>query len=49
MSMAGGGPTISKDARGVKKFLALGKLSKLEIETIECLRDFSGHQSNVIW
>jgi hypothetical protein len=47
--MAGDGPTIPGDARGVQKSPALGKLSKLEIETIECLRDCSGHQSNVIW
>jgi hypothetical protein len=34
--MAEGGPATG-GARGVRRSLALGKLSRLEIETIECL------------
>ena len=45
--MAGGGPATSGGARGVKRSLTLGRLSSLEIETMECLRDCSGHQSKV--
>ena len=45
--MAGGGPVISGGARGVRRSLTIGKLSRLEIETIECLRDCSRHQSKV--
>jgi hypothetical protein len=45
--MAGGGPATSGGARGARRPLTLGKLSKLEIEVIECLRDCSGHQSKV--
>ena len=44
--MAGGGPATSGGARGARRSLTLGKLSRLEIETMECLRDSSGHQSN---
>ena len=45
--VAGGGHATSGGARGVRRSLALGKLSRLEIETVECLRDCSGHQSKV--
>jgi hypothetical protein len=45
--MAGGGPATSGGARGARTSLTLGKLSRLEIEIIECLRDCSGHQSKV--
>jgi hypothetical protein len=40
--MAGGGPATSGGARGVKRSLTLGRLSRLEIETMECLQDCSG-------
>jgi hypothetical protein len=39
--MAGGGPATSGGARGVRRSLALGKLSRLKIKTMECLRDCS--------
>jgi hypothetical protein len=47
LGMAGGGPITSGGIRGVKRFLAPGGFPRLEIETIECLRDYSGHQSKV--
>jgi hypothetical protein len=46
--MAGGGPITSGGARGARRSLALGRLSRLEIATMEYLRDYSGHQSKVI-
>jgi hypothetical protein len=46
--MAGGGPATSGGARGVRRSLALGKLSRLKIDTMECLRDCTGHQSEAI-
>jgi hypothetical protein len=45
--MARGGPTTSGGARGARKSLTLGRLFRLEIETMECLRDCSGHQNKV--
>jgi hypothetical protein len=45
--MAGGGLTTSGGARGARRPLTLGKLSKLKIEIIECLRDCSGYQNKV--
>jgi hypothetical protein len=45
--MAGGGPATSGDARGARRSLTLGRLSKLEIEIMKCLRDCSEHQSKV--
>jgi hypothetical protein len=45
--MAGGGPATSGGARGARRSLTLGRLSRLEIETMECLRDHSGYQSKV--
>jgi hypothetical protein len=45
--MAGGRPAASGGARGARRSLTLGRLSRLEIETMECLRDCSGHQSKV--
>jgi hypothetical protein len=36
--MAGGGPANFGGARGVRRPLTLGRLSRLEIEIIECLR-----------
>jgi hypothetical protein len=41
--MARGGLATSKGARGVRRFLALGKLSRLKIKIIEYLRDYSGY------
>ena len=45
--MAGGGPATSGGARGARRSLTLGRLSRLEIETMECLRGCFGHQSKV--
>jgi hypothetical protein len=45
--MAGGSPATSGGARGARRPLTLGRLSRLKIETMECLRDCSGHQSKV--
>jgi hypothetical protein len=45
--MAGGGPATSGGARRVRRSLTLGRLSRLKIEIIECLRDYSGYQSKV--
>jgi hypothetical protein len=45
--MAGGGPATSGGAYGARRSLTLGKLSRLEIGTMECLRDRFGHQSKV--
>jgi hypothetical protein len=39
--MVGGGPTTSGGARGARRSLMLGRLFRLEIEIIECLRDCS--------
>jgi hypothetical protein len=41
---AGGGSATSGGARGARKPPTLGKLSRLEIETMECLRDCSGYR-----
>jgi hypothetical protein len=43
----GGGSATSGGVRGARRSLTLGRLSRLEIETLECLRDCSGHQSKV--
>jgi hypothetical protein len=43
LGMAGGGPTTSRGACGVRRSLTLGRLSKLKIKIIECLRDYYGH------
>jgi hypothetical protein len=45
--MTGGGPATSGGARGDRRSLTLGRLSRLTIETMECLRDCSGHKSKV--
>jgi hypothetical protein len=45
--IAGGGPATSEGARGARRPLILGKLSRLEIEIIEYLRDYSGYQSKI--
>ena len=37
--MTRGGPATSGGARGARRSLALGRLSRLEIERMECLRD----------
>jgi hypothetical protein len=47
-SRARGGSATSGGVRGAWKSLTLGRLSRLKIETIECLQDCSGHQSKVI-
>jgi hypothetical protein len=41
--IAGGGLTISRGAREARRPPILGKLSRLEIEIIKYLRDYSGH------
>jgi hypothetical protein len=41
----GGGPVTSGGARGARKSLTLGRLSRLKVETLECLQDYSEHQS----
>ena len=43
--MAGGGPATCGGAHGARRSLTLGRLSRLELETMECLRDCFGHQS----
>jgi hypothetical protein len=41
--IAGDGPAASGGACDTRRSLTLGKLSRLETEPMECLRDCSGH------
>jgi hypothetical protein len=45
--MLGGGAATSGGTCDARRSLTLGRLSRLEIEIIECLRGFWGHQSKV--
>jgi hypothetical protein len=52
--MAGGGPATFGGARGVRRPLTLWRLSRLEIEIIECLRGLlrtpeQGHLTALPW
>jgi hypothetical protein len=47
LGMAGGGSATSGGARGAKRSLMVRRLSRLKVETIECLQDCSEHQSKV--
>jgi hypothetical protein len=45
--MARGGPATFGGARGARRSLTVGRLSRLKSEATEFLRDCSGHQSKV--